>query len=404
MKSKLLATIFICGLFANAKAQFATNFEVSTNIEKSFFSRSSDSIRQVDLIDYLRKILKLQPPRTDRSKHKFQFTFFPAESNISGGRTVFTSFNVSFLLGETTNTNVSTIYFIPYISLSNQYGIQFRPDIWLQKNSWNFSGEYFILNYPQSTWGLGGNSSKENEILVDYKHICVHQNVLKGIRPFFSMGLGYYYDNHYKIDPQQFAGDQSNVDNNTISAGLTLPIIYDSRKNSNNPQNGFMANFTYRYNSPFFGSDNEWQSIFFDVRKYFPMRNRLKDVVALRSYYWTILSGKVPYLDLPANNWEPIFGSVARGIEQNRYRSNAIIYSEAEYRFGITANGFLGGVVFVSVTSPSQYNTQNFLYWHPAAGFGMRFKFNKYSRTNIRLDYGFSKEYQSLYLNIGEAF
>src|SRR5204863_2056657 len=131
-------TIFICGLFSNAKAQFATNFEVSTNIEKSFFSRSSDSIRQVDLIDYLRKILKLQPPKTDRSKHKFQFTFFPAESNISGGRTVFTSFNISFLLGESANTNVSTVYFVPYISFSNQYGIQFRPDIWLKENSWNF--------------------------------------------------------------------------------------------------------------------------------------------------------------------------------------------------------------------------------------------------------------------------
>jgi len=112
----------------------------------------------------------------------------------------------------------------------------------------------------------------------------------------------------------------------------------------------------------------------------------------------------VPYLDLPANNWEPVFGSVARGIEQNRYRSNAIIYSETEYRFGITANGFLGGVVFANVTSASQFDSQNFSYWHPAGGVGLRFKFNKYSRTNIRLDYGFSKEYQSLYLNIGEAF
>src|SRR6478752_5050092 len=209
MESRFLVTIFVCCFFSFLKAQTVTDFASTEISDRPIFHQSTDSVKQVDLIDYLRKIFKLQPPKTDRSKHKFQFTFFPTESNISGGRTVFTSFNVSFLLGESSNTNVSTVYFVPYISLSNQYGIQFRPDIWLEENSWNFTGEYFILNYPQSTWGLGGNSLDENETLINYKHICVHQNVLKGIRPYFSIGLGYYYDNHYKIDPEQFASEHS---------------------------------------------------------------------------------------------------------------------------------------------------------------------------------------------------
>jgi hypothetical protein len=64
----------------------------------------------------------------------------------------------------------------------------------------------------------------------------------------------------------------------------------------------------------------------------------------------------------------------------------------------------LGGVVFASLTAPSEYNTQQFKYWHPAAGTGIRLKFNKYSNTNVTLDFGLSKEFASLYLNIGEAF
>jgi len=107
---------------------------------------------------------------------------------------------------------------------------------------------------------------------------------------------------------------------------------------------------------------------------------------------------------LPSNGWEPAFGTSSRGIQQNRYRSNALLYFETEYRFGITANGLLGGVVFANATSASQYGTQQFTYWHPAAGAGVRIKFNKYSRTNVTLDYGFSKGYQSVYLNIGEVF
>ena len=97
-------------------------------------------------------------------------------------------------------------------------------------------------------------------------------------------------------------------------------------------------------------------------------------------------------------------GSSSRGIRQNRYRSNALLYFESEYRFGITANGFLGGVLFASVTSASEYETQQFKYWHPSAGTGIRLKFNKYSNTNVTFDFGFSKEFASVYLNIGEAF
>jgi hypothetical protein len=107
---------------------------------------------------------------------------------------------------------------------------------------------------------------------------------------------------------------------------------------------------------------------------------------------------------LPANRWEPSAGSASRGIAQNRYRSNAILYGESEYRFGLTTNGLLGGIIFANITSASEYDTQDYQYWHPAAGFGIRVKLNKYSRTNVALDLGFSKGYQSLYLNIGEAF
>jgi len=165
-----------------------------------------------------------------------------------------------------------------------------------------------------------------------------------------------------------------------------------------------MASFTYSFYDPVFGSDDRWQSIFYDMRKYFHIPGTKHNILAMRSYYWTILSGKPPYLDLPANRWEPISGSASRGIKQNRYRSNAILYFESEYRFGITKNGLIGGVVFANVTAPSQYETQNFLYWHPAAGTGIRLKFNKFSNTNVALDFGFSKGFASVYLNIGEAF
>ena len=399
---RLLVGIFL--MLSALQTSFAQSVD---SLNRALFT---DSIRQVDLVDYLNKIFKISNFDQKRVERKVRFSLFPSTSGISGDKTVFTSFNAAFLLGDLSNTNVSNIYFYPYIGFGGQYGFQVQPNIWLRKNSWNFKGDYFILNYPQYTWGLGGNSSDENKTMVDYNHIRFYQNALKGIFPHFSTGIGYAFDKHYDIQVEE--SDYSDIINgympesggNTVSSGLTLPILYDSRRNALNAQQGFMASFTYSFYDPVFGSDDKWQSLFLDTRKYFHIPGSKHNTVAFRSYYWTIISGKTPYLDLPANRWEPIAGSASRGIKQNRYRSNAILYFESEYRFGISANGLIGGVVFASVTSASQYETQNFLYWHPAAGTGIRLKFNKFSNTNVAFDFGFSKGFASVYLNIGEAF
>jgi hypothetical protein len=42
--------------------------------------------------------------------------------------------------------------------------------------------------------------------------------------------------------------------------------------------------------------------------------------------------------------------------------------------------------------------------WNPAVGTGLRIKFNKGSSTNICIDYGMSKGYSAIKLNLGEAF
>ncbi|MHC1777926.1 MAG: BamA/TamA family outer membrane protein [Lentimicrobium sp.] len=409
MKQGAILLFIILSLHLLLKAQYAGSLpQVPAGSVSD--TNLKDTVKQVDMVDYLVKIFKVKDSEKKRDDSKVRFTLFPSSSNISGGKTVFTSFNVAFLLGDIEYTNVSTVYFVPYIGFGGQYGFQLQPNIWLKNNSWNFTGEYFILNYPQNTWGLGGNSPDEAETLIEYKHLRVHQNAMKGIFPDFAVGLGYSLDSHFDIliedteSAKEYKSTMEEGKDNSISSGLTLPIIFDSRHNSINARQGFMSSFTYSFFHPVFGSDDAWQSIFFDNRKYFSLPGEKLKIIALRAYYWTVVSGKAPYLDLPANRWEPIAGSASRGITQNRYRSNALLYFESEYRFGITANGLFGGVVFANLGSASQYDTRDFNYWHPAAGAGIRVKFNKYSRMNIAFDFGFSKGFQTVYLNIGEAF
>jgi len=401
--------LFLCTHWA-ATAQSIENNAPKAENDSIKSIQKSDSIRQVDLVDYVIRIFKIKDSDKKRDNTKVKFSLFPTTSTTSGDRALVTSFNAAFRLGEKENTNISTVYFYPYIAFNGQFGIQLTSNIWTRENDWNFVGEYFALNYPQSTWGLGGNSSDENEILINSKHLRFHQNVMIGVRPHFATGLGYSYDRHYNIyvdevDLDKIINNEVPVDTfNTISSGLTWPAIYDNRNSPINAQRGEFFSATYNFFSTMLGSDKSYQSLFLDFRKYITLPYKFSPVIAFRSYYWTLTKSVSPYLDLPANRWEPASGSASRGIQKGRYRSNALLYFESEYRFGISQNGLWGGVVFANVLSPSEWETQNFQYWHPAGGFGVRLKLNKYSRTNVAFDLGVSKGFAGVYLNIGEAF
>ena len=73
--------------------------------------------------------------------------------------------------------------------------------------------------------------------------------------------------------------------------------------------------------------------------------------------------------------------------------------------FKILNNGFLGGVMFINLQSFSQDITRRFELWRPAGGGGLRFKLNKFSNTNVAIDYGFGAGgSRGIFVNLGEVF
>ena len=127
-------------------------------------------------------------------------------------------------------------------------------------------------------------------------------------------------------------------------------------------------------------------------------------MLALWTFYWSVLDSHAPYFDLPSIGWDPYQQRSGRGFSQNRYRGTGLLYAEAEYRRDITGNGLLGFVLFANANTVSEPVTEKYIYIHPAAGAGLRIKFNKKSGTNIALDYGMSRSYRGIYLNLGETF
>jgi hypothetical protein len=367
---------------------------------------------QVDIIDLLIGKRKKKKVEAYRKRKKVYFSILPAPTNIAGGgRAVITTVNAAFYTGNPEVTNLSNVYLIPNSNLDDRYGLYIRSNIWLPKNTANFIGDYRIAQFPQYTWGLGGDSPEFDQSLIDSDYIRLYHIALFQIKKsYWYFGPGYALDYHYNISESDFSGtghleryDESEY-TSTVSSGFTANIVYDARKNAINPADGAYFLVSWRWNDTNLGSTFTNNSLYIDGRKYIPLNSSRVNKIALRSYYWTVLNGETPYLDLPATTWAPASGIASRGFENGRYRSNAMVYVEAEHRYQLSYNGLWGMVAFANLASASEFDTQQFRHWQIGAGVGVRTKLNKFSNTNIAVDFGFSSNYWSVWLNIGEMF
>jgi hypothetical protein len=376
-------------------------------------SRLIDTSGKRDIGDIAKRTFDLSKasPRP-ASNNQFYFSVLPVPANGFGNsKAFFTATTLGFYLGNHNTTYLSNITFAPYFNFTGRYGLPFRSSIWLADNSWNIQGDMRLMVYPQNTWGLGGRE-ENNKLLINYKYVRFYQSALKRITPYFYAGVGYDLD--YFLDMEtttpgalpKFTSYKigTSSDQNTVSAGPTFNLLYDTRNNDINPLPGSYINLVYRFNNKAFGSNTNWQSVYVDYRKYIKLtHSNQQNVLAFWTYYWTTLTGSVPYLNLPSIGWEPYQRS-GRGIQQNKYRGGSLLYFEGEYRRDITADGLLGFVVFANINSVAMPHTTRFSYWHPAGGTGLRIKINKSSGTNVNINYGFSKGYSTVMLGLGEAF
>lgn len=374
----------------------------------------ADTVHQLDLIDLGKRLLKIEPPKgPDSSGKSFYFSLLPFSSQVPGGGTaLITTTTAGFFLGDRNTTNMSRVTFTPYFNFHGRYGLPIRSYAWLKDNEWVIMGDTRIMRYPQYTWGLGNQYNEDDKALINYNYIRFYQHALRNISNHFYIGLGYNLDYridiglvHDEQDLSTFSGYAYGTGGNSISSGVSLNMLYDTRANSINPLDGCYAYLQYRVNPTLLGSDHLWRSLYLDTRKYFRFTEDVnkQNMLGLWFYYWGVLDRAVPYLDLPSIGWD-VYNRSGRGFDQNRYRGRHLVYLESEYRKDITTNGLLGFVVFANVNSVSGPNSRMMLDWHAAIGTGLRIKFNKSAGTNIALDIGKSKDFTSFSIGLDEVF
>jgi hypothetical protein len=382
----------------------------TTRIDTLVSKQKNDSQNQTDIGDLLSKLFHKKPsPTVDSITSKPEISIAPAIGyTLLSKFAVVLSGNAIFKTGL--KSRISTVIASTSYTQNKQFTLPIQTNIWSKDNTYNFVGEYQYYKYPQSTYGLGSNSNIKSVDPMDYSYFKFYQTVLRHIAGNLYAGVGYIFNTHWDISDK---GDKNGTlsdyaiygkASHTVASGLTFNMVLDARDNSINPLKGGYAALQYRDNYSFLGSSTPWRSLIIDLRKYIRLSDNSDNVLALWSYTWLILSGRPGYLNLPSTQWDSNTAT-GRGYIQGRFRGAQMVYLEGEYRFKITRNGLLGGVVFLNGESFSATPGTGLQRIQPGYGPGLRLKLNKTSNTNITVDYGFGRQGSNgLFIDVGEAF
>ena len=370
-------------------------------------------LRGKDMADIIGKLL--HPTKVKQfdsiDNSKYNYSIVPAAGyTLQTGFAGIISANLGYYNYEAVNAKLSNIATSITYSEYNQIILPLSANVWFKNGKYNFVSDNRYISYPSNIYGLGGRTDPNKARTINFSGLKLHNRIVKSFSTNWFAGVGLYYDQFWNItvlDPTTKRISnliQRELGKSETSVGPIVNVLYDSRTNQINPDKGLYFNLLYRDNFQALGSDNNWQSLVIDTRKYFNFPRDSKNVLAFWNLEWLTLSGKIPYLIMPSTGWDDQYNS-GRGYIQSRFRGRSMSYLESEYRFGISRNGLFGAVVFANVQSFSGDLSSTYTTLLPGYGAGLRVKINKHSRTNICIDYGFGKNGSGgFYVNLGEVF
>jgi hypothetical protein len=308
--------------------------------------------------------------------------------------------------------------------------INVKNSVMLNNNKMFLSGDWRFYIFSQPNYGLGTDiippTYREQDFDLDalkepmsYNYLKFHQTASWEVKNNYYVGAGVHLDWYTTITDENLdvlAGQLTNHynyskkydfnENEYFVNGLSLNLLYDSRDNQINTNNGMFANINYRFNPALTTSQHASNILFMEYRYFLPLSKYNKQhVFSVWATGQFVTSGTVPYLNLPSIGWDQRSRS-GKGYIQGLFRGQKMVYFESEYRFPISCNQLISGTVFTNFTSASDKDREVrlFQYVQPAVGLGLRILIDKATRTNLVLNYALGRHSKAFYLNAGESF
>jgi len=377
-----------------------------------------DTVAQQDVNDLFRALFK---------KNKKPDTTFKKTSSLailpSIGYTPSTGFMfgadvaLTKVFGDPKTTTISIFDAFGAVSTNQLALIQLKHNVYSEGNKWYLEGSWEFGKTVVLDHGIGTGKDDPGIFPIKYTYARLYENIYRKIFDNFYAGAGIAFNYYMSIDDERENASKSKTRNHFYSVkngfptygysagGLLLNLLYDTRDQPFRAYKGLYANLSLRSNKTWLGSDRNATQLKTELRKYWSLsRKNPEHVIAFWLWGSYLLNGHIPYLELPGTGSDT-YQRLGRGYTIARFKGPSYFYNELEYRFPITANKLISGVTFFNMqTANNQFHTKLFSYWEPGGGAGLRILFNKHTRTNLCLDYGFGKGSNGVFVGINEAF
>ncbi|MDN3551338.1 BamA/TamA family outer membrane protein [Mucilaginibacter aquaedulcis] len=336
--------------------------------------------------------------------------------------------------GNPANTTLSVVNAGVYISTNKLSTFELKHNAFSSENKWNLQGVFQVGKTIAKDNGLGTGrrsfgdgelhmnnehfANNPNEFPVRYVYLKVNERIYRKIVPAFYVGAGLSFNFYSHIDDDRKNIPITETHNFRYSVqngyptsayqanGILINFQFNNRDQPNRPFRGVYADVILKENETWLGSNRKALQLRTEFRKYWSLSSSNPENV-LAFWHWAnyLISGSLPYLDLPGTGSDA-YGRIGRAFIIGRFKGLSFVYNEAEYRFPITDNKLLSGVTFVNIESAdNQRNIKLLRYWEPGGGVGLRLLFNKYTRSNLCIDYGRGSYGSSgFFLGLNEVF
>ena len=397
---------------------------------KKIVKPTENIYRQYDFGDLTRNIL--HPHKKADSLHKSSgITIVP---NLAANPTIGGQLGIKAVAGKKLGGDPNTLLSVASTSASiTTKGIIYfyiNHNVFTPGNKWNLQGNLVFAKTVTPDFGLGigrsvpGESATTETLANPARKVnAIHslyfnfrEKVYKEVAKNFFLGAGMSAEIRGNINQKDSVNNATpmSVYNNEhgfpqdhyVASGFLFNAEYTSRDNQNRAYKGIYADAGFRINQTWIGSTKNSVQFTTDFRKYISLSSANPEMVlALWNWGSYLLSGAVPYLEIPGTARDMSFRS-GRGYTSQYFKGTQYNDTEAEFRFPILRNKFISGVTFVSMqTANDEQGTHLFQVLQPGGGAGLRVLFNKATRTNLALDYAWGKfGNRGFFLNLNESF
>lgn len=293
----------------------------------------------------------------------------------------------------------SKVSFSGYYSTNKQYSIDITPEFYFWRN------KLFVTlptSYGYSKTQYFGTGDLKVAKGTEYYTASVFNSTLVLQTPtilFSSDRTGFLFDINYteildKGENLLLTNDSVPGSNGGYCLGIGYDGVWDTRDNIFYPTQGSYQYFKVTLYQHM--GDYAFYTFELDVRKYYSL---FKRSVLAGNFYFSLAGGETPFYMLPQLGGKQRM----RGYYKGQYRDNAYTMMQFEYRqFVWKRFGFVVFAGFGDVASSIiDYDLKDFKISY---GTGIRYLFSQAEKLNLRLDIGFGKLTNGLYLGIEEAF